>query len=497
MVGAVGPEPQVGADRAHAAEHREQPDRLARPVCANDRHRAGGLEAHPLPARADEHGAAARCPRRRRGLQALGRAAGDVGDVVGGVDLVPDQRPERLGHQDEAAPRQHRQRRRRPVPAISPPQVPAALTTAPAAIAPRGVRTPVTRSPARWRPVTGSLGRTWAPWRLAAAMQMRRREHGLDLHVLGIEHPAGEARRPGAARARVSRSGATGRASTPAARWRLGQRGQRRRARPPSAATTRPPLGSSSAASVTAGGSSRHTRSESSASSSSGPGSLSETRMLPSPRTGRAAGDRAAIDDGHPQPRPGEVVGAGSADDSRADDDDVAALAHGAGTVPGALAHRGPTRVGRLTVVGRRRERWAMKRKGERVNGARAKPCRPAIGEAHPADASACARWWGWRFCSRSWRVALSYPGPRGAPPGPVRRPGGRRAARPGGPGRRGGSCDDAVTGIGGGDLVAVRPLVRSLAGGIVGGQAFAALFRRAIARRRTTPWYVEATAGC
>ncbi len=39
----------------------------------------------------------------------------------------------------------------------------------------------------------------------------------------------------------------------------------------------------------------------------------------------------------------------------------------------------------------------------------------------------------------------------------------------------------DAVTGIGGGDLVAVRPLVRSVAGGIVGGQAFAALFRRAI----------------
>jgi hypothetical protein len=39
----------------------------------------------------------------------------------------------------------------------------------------------------------------------------------------------------------------------------------------------------------------------------------------------------------------------------------------------------------------------------------------------------------------------------------------------------------NAVTGIGGGDLVAVRPLVRSVAGGIVGGQAFAALFRRAI----------------
>ena len=39
----------------------------------------------------------------------------------------------------------------------------------------------------------------------------------------------------------------------------------------------------------------------------------------------------------------------------------------------------------------------------------------------------------------------------------------------------------DAVTRIGGGDLVAVRPLVRSLAGGIVGGQAFAALFRRAL----------------
>ncbi|MGB0091526.1 MAG: hypothetical protein WBP81_03180 [Solirubrobacteraceae bacterium] len=39
----------------------------------------------------------------------------------------------------------------------------------------------------------------------------------------------------------------------------------------------------------------------------------------------------------------------------------------------------------------------------------------------------------------------------------------------------------DAVTRLRGGDLVAVRPLVRSVAGEIVGGQAFAALFRRAI----------------
>ena len=39
----------------------------------------------------------------------------------------------------------------------------------------------------------------------------------------------------------------------------------------------------------------------------------------------------------------------------------------------------------------------------------------------------------------------------------------------------------NAVTSIGGGDLVAVRPVVRSVAGGIVGGQAFAALFRRAV----------------
>src|ERR1700744_6481216 len=39
----------------------------------------------------------------------------------------------------------------------------------------------------------------------------------------------------------------------------------------------------------------------------------------------------------------------------------------------------------------------------------------------------------------------------------------------------------NAVTSTGGGDLVAVRPLVRSVAGGLVGGQAFAALFRRAI----------------
>lgn len=37
-----------------------------------------------------------------------------------------------------------------------------------------------------------------------------------------------------------------------------------------------------------------------------------------------------------------------------------------------------------------------------------------------------------------------------------------------------------AVTQAGGGDLVAVQPLVRSLAGGIVGSPAFAALFRRA-----------------
>jgi hypothetical protein len=39
----------------------------------------------------------------------------------------------------------------------------------------------------------------------------------------------------------------------------------------------------------------------------------------------------------------------------------------------------------------------------------------------------------------------------------------------------------NAVTSIGGGDLVAVRPVMRSLAGGIVGSQAFAALFRRAV----------------
>ncbi|HTU95263.1 MAG TPA: hypothetical protein VMF14_05440 [Solirubrobacteraceae bacterium] len=39
----------------------------------------------------------------------------------------------------------------------------------------------------------------------------------------------------------------------------------------------------------------------------------------------------------------------------------------------------------------------------------------------------------------------------------------------------------DAVTSIGGGDLVAVRPLVRSLAGGIVQSPAFASLFRRAV----------------
>ena len=39
----------------------------------------------------------------------------------------------------------------------------------------------------------------------------------------------------------------------------------------------------------------------------------------------------------------------------------------------------------------------------------------------------------------------------------------------------------NAVTSIGGGDLVAVRPVVRSLAGGIVGSRAFAALFRRAV----------------
>src|ERR1700733_2663733 len=37
------------------------------------------------------------------------------------------------------------------------------------------------------------------------------------------------------------------------------------------------------------------------------------------------------------------------------------------------------------------------------------------------------------------------------------------------------------ATQVGGGDLVAVRPLIRSVAGAIVGGQAFAALFRRAV----------------
>ncbi|SCF94622.1 hypothetical protein GA0115255_112242 [Streptomyces sp. Ncost-T6T-2b] len=64
-----------------------------------------GVEADAFAAGADQDGARAGALDDARGLQTL-IAGGDIGDVVGGVDLVPDHRRQRLGDQDEPPARQ-------------------------------------------------------------------------------------------------------------------------------------------------------------------------------------------------------------------------------------------------------------------------------------------------------------------------------------------------------------------------------------------------------
>ena len=142
MVRAVRPEAPVHPHQRDVGQQREQPHRLGgqplhhvEPACRRSkptRSRLAPISTVPP-----------RVPSTTTEVSRPGVAGGDVGDVVGGVHLVPDHPRQRLGDQDEAAARQHRNRPARARSTRSPPQVPAALTTTSASTGPPLVRTPV------------------------------------------------------------------------------------------------------------------------------------------------------------------------------------------------------------------------------------------------------------------------------------------------------------------------------------------------------------------
>ena len=163
------------------------------------------VEADAFAAGTDEYGAAAGAFHHGRGLE-FPLGAGDVVDIVGGVDLVADERG--IGSVTRTKPRRgrtaHWRAERRPT---SPPQVPAALTTAPGAGNRRRSRhatprpAPSRRSITELRVVRPRAVRA-APRRL---YQSGRRQDRLHLHVLRVVRRRRADRRPNAARGRVSR----------------------------------------------------------------------------------------------------------------------------------------------------------------------------------------------------------------------------------------------------------------------------------------------------
>ncbi len=213
-------------------------------------------------------------------LQA-GRAAGHVGHVVGGVDLVPDQHRQRLGDHDEPAARQHRQRQPGPLGDLPGPGAGRVDDEPGAEQAGARSRTPATRPAAvsARSPRAGTAARRPGRGPGAAA--------GRPPSSAGPACPRGSRRRrpargPGAAPVRPGRRAARPRsAPRPRPGWRRTRPGRRaRRARPrrpgrpwgPARRRGRARRPAPATAAGTAG-----------PASSSGPGSLSEIRMLPSP----------------------------------------------------------------------------------------------------------------------------------------------------------------------------------------------------------------------
>src|SRR5690606_5383809 len=100
------PEAVVDAHQADPGERREEGDRAGRqPPDRLDVEAV--VEADELPGRADEDRAGRRPLHHGGGLQAR-LVAGDVVEVVGGVDLVADQQADRLGDEDDAPARGQR-----------------------------------------------------------------------------------------------------------------------------------------------------------------------------------------------------------------------------------------------------------------------------------------------------------------------------------------------------------------------------------------------------
>ena len=210
--------------------------------------------------------------------------------------------------------------------ATSPAQVPAALTThgarssGPCAV---GAHADDRAAASRMNPVTVVAAWTSAPATGRAGGGCAVASIGWTCASCGYHAPPATSRRQ--VRLELEQPGGVDVVDDHAGRPLV--RGEPRERREPasaSRATTTPPLGSySSGAAPRSSASSRHSRADSSASSSSGPGSLSLTRMLPSPPLVVPPAIAPALDDGDPQPRPREGVRARGTDDPCADDDDV------------------------------------------------------------------------------------------------------------------------------------------------------------------------------
>ena len=341
--GQYGRNPRYVRSSVHVREEREQPDRLRREP-PDHRQATGPVEADAFPAGADEHRPAARPldrrptsrgprPTRRRSRRT--RRCRPCAARRGGSGSVTRMKP---------ATRQDRQRRageRRDLAGPRPGGVDHPRRADAGSSARRSARPSTSPPPSRRSPVTASRRGRRRP-RRAPPQERRRREHRLDLGVLRVPRAARDV--AGQVRLELREAGRVDRLDlTPAARCSAAS-SPSAPASPACRATTTPPLGSYSSASAPS--SSRQLPPQRGRQQGERRARrrapCRETRMLPSPGARRAARDRAAVDDGDPQPRRGQRMRARGADDPRADDDDVRGGADHGSIMSHYTDHSGP-----------------------------------------------------------------------------------------------------------------------------------------------------------
>lgn len=106
MVGEVRAEPHIRPYRTDPGQDREQGGGLGRQA-AQHLGRQRAVETDPFPAGTDQDGARRGALDHRRGLQRR-RTAGDIGHIVGRVDLAPHHPRQRFRDEHETAAWQHR-----------------------------------------------------------------------------------------------------------------------------------------------------------------------------------------------------------------------------------------------------------------------------------------------------------------------------------------------------------------------------------------------------